>query len=252
MTKRLTPSILVIAALQLSCAAALAADRTPEQLRQQLTTASGNTRMACYQRTLANGARRVYFDPCSAQHLRVVEGVLHARGNTLEICHIGAPNANHTLGLYNRQLLHVQYRQGTSNWRLRSWGNALRPSARKLYSAVIQLSASEAQRLTDQLQQGIQAQGPENQAGANWERGNLRNASNRSFNCVSYWSEMPVGDHGEPLWRLLGLRSSYNGNPKGLQRALETEANDKVAGICAYGPQVQGFGQDVGRDLFTF
>ncbi|MBW2736160.1 MAG: hypothetical protein JRH20_27560 [Deltaproteobacteria bacterium] len=243
---------LVIVALLLSVTSLASAERTPAQLRTQLTKGAKKARMKSYVRKMPNGAKRVYFDPSNSQELRAVEMVLHQKGNTLEILHSGAPNANHTLGLYNRNLLHAQSWTGSGNWRLRAWGQRLRPSSQKLYSAVIQLTDGEAQRLTERLQQGAKAQGAEPQAGANWERGNLRMATNRSINCVSYWSEMPIGEGGAPLWKVLGLHSSYTGNPRGLLRALETEGNEKVAGICAYGPKVAGFGADVNRNLFSF
>ena len=63
---------------------------------------------------------------------------------------------------------------------------------------------------------------------------------------------MPVGDGGEPLWRLLGLRASYSGQPKALQTALETEANERVIGITVYGPTLPTFGADQAQNVTRF
>jgi len=204
-----------------------------------------------YVRACPSGAQRLYLNPSGLSQLRAVENVLNNRANTLELCHIGSPGANHTMAIFNRQFVHVQYINGTNNWRLRSWGGGnLRPSSTKLHSGVIQLTSSEANRLQQLLQQGFNAQGPEHTAGARWENGNLNNTYGRSFNCVSYFTEMPVGDRGEPLWRLIGLPHSYNGNPHGLMQALETQGNDRVVGICVYGPPQPGFGANPNQNQF--
>jgi len=217
-----------------------------EQAARQNGTAS-------YIRACPGGVRRIYLNPSGWQQLRGVEGVLSSRANTLEICHIGTADANHTLGMFNRQAIHVQYRTGTSNWRLRRWGDgSLRPSGNKLYSGIIQLTPSEAQRMQEQLDRGFAAQGDELSAGPSWERGNLGQAYGRSFNCVSFFSEMPLGDHGEPLWQILGLPHSYSGNPRALMNALETQANDRVVGICVYGPALPDFATDPNGNKLGF
>jgi hypothetical protein len=253
--RTIMPRTTIILALCLTglASTATAQERAGSRLVTRLQSAARQANIPSYVRTCANGAKRCYLNPNGSQQLRAVERTLDNRANTLEITHIGSPQANHTLGIFNRQFVHVQFIQGTSNWRLRNWGGGqLRPSSSKLYSAVIQLTDAEANKVKQQLQRGFETQGPEMRAGRRWENGNLRGAYNRSFNCVSFFTEMPVGANGEPLWRVIGLPSSYNGNPRGLMRALETQANDRVAGICVYGPQVQGFPNNPNQDKFTF
>lgn len=230
-----------------------AAQRPDGSLAARLQDAARRSGIPHYTRTLPNGGRRLCLNPSGSSQLRAVEGALGPRSNALEICHIGSRGANHNMAIFNRQMLHVQFLNGTGNWRLRSWGGgALRPSSSKLYSSVIQLSPSEAGRLQQLLQRGFAAQGPAHAAGQRWERGNLGNTYGRSFNCVSFFTEMPLGDRGEPLWRLLGLPHSYSGNPRGLMQALETRANDRVVGICVYGPTLPGFGGKPAQDQFGF
>lgn len=242
-----------LALLLLGLGRIAAAQHLDGSLAARLQSAAQQSGIPHYTRTLPNGARRLCLNPSGTSQLRAVEGVLGPRANTLEICHIGSPGANHTLAIFNRQMVHVQYANGSGNWRLRSWGGgSLRPSSSKLYSGVIQLSPSEAGRLQQLLQQGFAAQGPEHAAGARWERGNLGNAYGRSFNCVSFLTEMPLGDRGEPLWRLLGLPHSYSGSPHGLMQALESQANERVVGICVYGPPQPGFGANPAQNQFGF
>jgi len=222
-----------------------------DNLTGRLTAAARQAGVPHYVRACPNGVQRLYLNPSGSSQLRAVENVLGNRANTLELCHIGTANANHTMGIFNRQFVHTQFLNDTGNWRLRYWGGgSLRPSDTKLHSGVIQLTASEANRMQQLLQQGFNAQGPEHTAGARWENGNLNNTYGRSFNCVSFFTEMPVGDHGEPLWRLLGLPHSFSGNPRGLQQALETHGNERVQGICVYGPQQPGFGNNPNQNQF--
>ena len=234
-------------------AAARTSVGAPAQLRGRLKTAATQAGVPNYVRTCANQVQRTYLNPSGARQLQAVEGVLSNRANTLEICHMGSSRANHTLGIFNRQFVHVQFLNGTNNWRLRSWGGGtLRPSSSKFYSAVIQLTDTEATNLRQQLKRGFDRQGSPGQAGPRWENGNLGRAYNRSLNCVSFFSEMPIGANGEPLWRVVGLQSSYSGNPRGLLTALEQQANERVAAICVYGPQLQGFAQNPNQNKLTF
>jgi len=220
--------------------------------RERLLAGMQRSGIPHYERVLPNGARRVYSNVGGGwKLLRRMERILPTGSNVLEILHI-AKNANHTLALFDREPVHTQY--VGNHWRLRWWSDRLRPSDGALYSAQIQLSDGEATRLRQMLNAALQEQGPEEQAGAQWENGHIRAALGgaRCLNCVSTWSEMPLGDNGEPLWRLLGLRASYSGNPHALQQALETEANERVIGITLYGPVVEGFGTAPDQNVTRF
>lgn len=197
-----------------------------------------------YERQLPDGQTRVVLNPHDWQQLSAVTTELGRGSNILEIMqHKGV---NHTKAVFDRELLHTQMLQGTGNWRLRRWGNSVQLTDHTLYSALIQLTPSEAQRLRGLLLSGNAEQGPESAAGDKWEKGHLTQGlgGRRGLNCVSTWTEMPVGDHGEQLWQLLGLPHSFSGSPGGLQSALETQGNQKVLGTVIYGPAVPDFGQN--------
>lgn len=196
-----------------------------------------------YEHTLPNGQTRLALNPHDFQQLATVTQELNRGGDVLEI--LQHKGVNHTKAIFDRELVHTQMLMGTGNWRLRPWGHSLQLSDHTLYSALIHLSPSEGQRLRGLLTAAYAEEGPEYAAGDRWEKGHLGQSMGRRFlNCVSTWTEMPVGDHGEPLWQLLGLPQSYSGNPTGLQRALETEGNHKILGTVVYGPEVAGFGQN--------
>lgn len=214
-----------------------------------------NPQIRSYERHLPNGITRMYTNVSGREGIARMEAILDPKSNVLEILHFDAPNLNHTLALFRRNLVHTQYAEGTGHWRLREWGDRLRPSQHTMYSAQIQLTEAEANRLQERLNAAQAEQGPEHAAGPNWENGHIRVGLGErcsGINCVSTWSEMPIGEHGEPLWRVLGLRASYTANPRGLQRALEREGNERVIGITVYGPQVQNFGQNPDRDVVNF
>jgi hypothetical protein len=222
---------------------------TPSAGRNRLLQALRSANAPHYERTMPNGATRVY-SHISDRHLPAMEQALDADSNVLEILHIGKEGANHTLALFARKLLHTQYSQA-GHWRLRTWGNRLYTPGHPLYSAQIQLSKSEGDRLRGLLAAAEAEQGNEWNAGPNWENGHISvSLGKRSINCVSTWSEMPVGDNGEPLYQLLGLPYSYSGNPHGFQKALETQANERVIGVSVYAHQSPGFGADHNQDLF--
>ena len=222
--------------------------------RARVEAATRANGIPAFARRLPNGASRTIMNISGHTHLAAMEQALGKGSNVLEILSSGAPGAFHTMAIFDRQLVHTQYAQGTSNWRLRSWGNALRPSSSKLYSAMIQLTPEEGTRLRSFLEAGWKEQGPEHLAGNQWERGNLKGGLGgiRCINCVSSWTEMPVGEGSQPLWRVVGLPSSFSGNPQGLQRALETNTNDRVFGVAVYGPTLPAFGAKPDEPVTNF
>jgi hypothetical protein len=225
-------------------AAHAAAQRGPAADRARLARTARAAKIPTYERSLGGGVKRVYVNPNGDDHLRAIEKALPEGSSVLEILHMDG-DGSHTLALFDRQLLHTQYKQGTGNWRLRRWGDALRPSGHRLYSSMISLTAKEAANLRARLKKAFAEQGPEHLAGAGWARGHLRRAlGDQDLNCVSTWSEMPIGAKGEALYELIGLDHSYSGDPRGFQRALEQEGNERVFGISIYGPRLAGFGRD--------
>jgi hypothetical protein len=249
MRRRLLTAVSFALAFGLAAAASAA---TPAERRAATLGTAQAAQIPSFVKKARSGAERVVINPSGWGHLQAVERLLPQGSNVLEIMHIGASDAYHTMALFDRQLVHTQYI--SSNWRLRDWGDRLRPSGRPLYSALVHLTDSEAERLRGFIAAAWKEQGPEHAAGDNWERGHIRVSLGgpRYLNCVSTWSEMPVGDHGEPLWKLMGLPGSFSGNPPGLQRALEHDANERVFGLSLYGPAVPNFGADPQAPIFTF
>ncbi len=168
----------------------------------------------------------------------------------LQISHSSKPDAFHTMAVFDGELLHTQY-SPAGHWRMRSWGGSLRIPNPALLSALIQLSPTEAARLRTLLTAAAAEQGPEENAGENWANGHLKlSLGNRSLNCASTWTEMPLGDNGEPLYQLIGLSRSYSGSPRELQMALERDGNDRVFGIFAYGEGDPEFDRKREQDAF--
>lgn len=225
-------------------------NNSPAAWRQALQTYGQRNDVRAYTRQCPNGANRVYLNVSGAQDLRAMEQLLHNRSNVLEVCHIGNGGGTHSLFIFDRQLIHFQYLQGTNNWRLRNWGYGLRPSANKLYSAMIQLTPSEGQKLRTMLSNAAREQG--NDEGRWAQDGHIQNAmGQRGFNCTSVISGVPIGDRGESLSQLVGLGGA-SGDPRGFQRSLESNANERVFGICIYGPDMPDFGRNQNQDVFTF
>jgi hypothetical protein len=53
---------------------------------------------------------------------------------------------------------------------------------------------------------------------------------------------MPLGAKGETLGEIAGIGRSASGNPRMLQKLLETGGNERVIGTGVYGPKVENFG----------
>lgn len=251
-TRHLTLLALVLALVQgLALSSAEAQRPARGNGKAKMDAAAERTGMRNYTRTMRNGAKRRYYNISGTRQVEETERALDRDSNVLEILHMGAPNAHHTLAIFDRQLLHTQFSQA-NHWRLRSWGTRLRPSSGKLYSAMIQLTDGEASRMRELLAAAEVEQGPEHLAGPNWERGHLKlSLGNRRLNCATTWCDMPVGEGGEPLWKIIGLRHSP-GTARSLQRALETDGNDRVFGYGVYGPEIRDFGAQPDRDVTEF
>ena len=206
-----------------------------------------------YRKSARSGAQRLVFNASSNQEIEAID---NPRGSdVLEIFHVGEPGANHTLARFDGELIHTQYK--SSNWRLRSWGDKIRTSNRRIYSAMIQLTTEEASVLRSQIAAARLEQGPEDAAGPNWEAGHIKTSfGRRSHNCVATWCDAQIGTQGEPLWKIIGLNGSFSGAPKPFQQALEHDANDRVFGLVIYGPSLPQFIEagkiDPAQEVFSF
>ncbi len=240
----------ILAVVAVAVRLAAAAPTVP-QARAALQQTARQTGMMTYERTLPSGAKRQYVNPSGPDAMAALERATARGSNVLEIMHFGYPGApTHSLARFDGQLLHTQT-SNWSKWRLRSWGDRLRPSAHKLYSAMIQLTDKEAANLRAQIRLAVEEQGPEPHG--DWGTAHMKNAfaADRGINCTSTWSGVPIGEKGEPLSKLLGLGHS-SGDPHGFQRALEGEANDRVFGIAVYGPKLGDFAARLEEPKFQF
>ncbi len=192
-----------------------------------------------------NGATRLIANISGQTALNSISKAMGKNSDVVQIVHIGQAGLHHTMAIFDGELVHTQYAGGTGNWRLRSWGDMLRASNTKMYSAFISLSGPEAAALRNNIAQGRTDQGPEHLAGPNWANGKLKPTSMggcRSFNCASVWSAMPLGKNGETLGQIAGIGNTYSGSPRMLQKAFETGGNARIIGVAVYGPPVQNFG----------
>lgn len=198
----------------------------------------------CYVRRLPNGQQRLYLNPSSSRSLRAIQQATGRGSNVLQICHIngadfGRPGHMHTLAMFDGVWPHFQTPDGFRSWRINDWG-PMRASNNRLYSAFIQLTESEGQRLRDLFATANREQGRAGTIPSAWARGN----------CASIWTNLPVGDRGETLGQICNIGT--NGSPHGLQQALETRANDRVFAIGVYGPQLRDFGRNPEANVVQF
>ncbi len=240
----------VLAVLTAVARLAVAAPTAPAA-RAALQQTARQTGMKAYERQLPSGVLRQYVNPSGPHELLAIERTTGKGSNVLEILHSGTPGAMHTLAKFDGELIHTQY--VSQYWRLRSWGDRLRPSAHKLFSAMIQLSPKEGENLRAHIELARQEQGPEALAGANWEKGHIRTAlgADKGINCTSTWCGAPIGERGEPLWQVIGLRGN-DWSPHSFQRSLENDANERVFGIAVYGPKLGDFGARLQEPQFNF
>ncbi len=192
-----------------------------------------------------NGSKRFIANVTGQDALNKISAAMGKNSNVIQILHFGQKGLQHTLAIFDGELVHTQFAGGTGNWRLRTWGDTLRASNTKMFSAFIALSPTEAQQLRINIKQGRKDQGPDHLAGPNWANGKLKNTSMggcRGFNCASVWTEMPLGAKGETLGHIAGIGHQASGNPRMLQKLLETGGNERIVGIAVYGPRVENFG----------
>jgi hypothetical protein len=209
--------------------------RTPQEARLALKAAAQKSGMPSFEGT--NG--KLYVNASGSQHLSAMEEVSPKGSGVLQIVKVSG--MQHTLVIFEDQLVHLQYRMGTANWRLRSWGDRLRPSDKPTYSALIQLTPQEAENLRTRLAAVRAEEGPEETAGPQWERGHIKlSLGVNAFNCASGWCGVPIGAHGESLSQIVGV--PVNGDPNSLERMLEAAKSERVFGIAVYGPKIPDFG----------
>jgi hypothetical protein len=215
-------------------AAAKPAMRTPAETKAAITAAAQRTNMPHY--VAPNG--KVVFNAHEPLHLDAMDG-MSAPGNGMLQIMLSEGN-QHTFGHFEGRYLHFQYVNGTNNWRLRPWADRLRPSNRRMFGAMIQLSPEEAANLRTRIAGIFAEEGPEHLAGPRWENGHIKESVGvRGFNCASAWCSMPIGEKGESIATLIGIPS--NGEPFSLQRSLESGGNEKIVGIGLYGPKQENF-----------
>jgi hypothetical protein len=210
---------------------------TPTESRAALSDAAKKASVPTY--VGANG--RVYVNPHDASHLEAIEKATGPGSGVLQILQV--QGVQHTLAAFEGSLVHLQFQNGSSNWRLRPWGDRLRPSTRFLSSAMIQLTPTEAANMRLRLASIVAEQGPEATAGPRWDAGHIKlSLGVPSFNCASGWCSMPIGEHGESVANIAGI--PVMGEPFSLQRTLEASGSDRVFGIAVYGPKVPDFGKN--------
>lgn len=199
-----------------------------------------------------NGSKRLIANISGQAALNSISQAMGKNSDVVQILHFGEGNGQHTMAIFDGELVHTQFAGGTGNWRLRTWGDMLRASNTKMYSAFISLSGPEAAQLRNNIAQGRKDQGPDHLAGPNWVNGKLKNTSMggcRSFNCASVWSAMPLGAKGETLGDIAGIGNRGNGQPRALQREFETGGNARIIGVAVYGPKVEGFGANPAKPV---
>lgn len=209
--------------------------RTPAQAKAALTTTAQKAGIPHYVNT--NG--KVVFNPHDQLHLNAIAPLSQSGNGVLELMLV--EGVQHTLGHFEGKFIHFQYINGTGNWRMRPWAERLRPSGRRMFGAQIQLSPVEAANMRARIAGIFAEQGPEHLAGPRWENGKIRDSIGvKYFNCASAWCEMPIGEHGESVAKIIGIPSS--GDPFSLARHLEANSNERVFGIGIYGPKQNQFG----------
>ena len=83
------------------------------QMRARLAERARAAGIRTYERRLANGTRRTYTNPSGTDQLRAMEQMLPKGSNVLEIVHMGTRRVQHTMAIFDRQMVHTQYITGT-------------------------------------------------------------------------------------------------------------------------------------------
>ncbi len=184
---------------------------------------------------------KVVYNPHTGQHLQAIEPLSTPGSGIMQIMLIDG--VQHTLGHFEGKYIHFQYINGTNNWRMRPWADRLRLSDKRMFGALIQLTPEEAANMRARIAGIYAEEGPEHLAGPKWENGRIKNSLGVPyFNCASAWCDMPIGEKGESVARVIGIPSS--GDPYSLQRSFETSGNERVVGIGLFGPKQEGLGQN--------
>jgi hypothetical protein len=220
-------------------------------------------------------AGRVFLNVSGQQHIDTIKAALPPGSNVFEIVGTGEsdqPRDWHARAMFDGQLIHfptppapVDQQRNPSGLRrfgkLAYWGYhgptrtspvsvSLRPSAKPIVSALIQLTPLEARNLRALL-------------GAAWRASAARSpdsraldASFRTFalaralgidphrmNCITPWRTMPIGAGGESVHEIAGLEPRHGRKGTGSWlRDLRRYGNERVFGYAVYGPRVPGFG----------
>ncbi len=202
-----------------------------------------------------NGAKRVIANISGPAALAEVSKAMGKQSDVVQILHIGRADIQHTMAIFDGELIHTQHVGGTGNWRLRSWGDTVRDSNTKMFSAFIALTPAEATAMRNQIKTAKSDQGPEHLAGPNWSNGKLGPTSlggHRGFDCTSTWTDMPIGAKGETLAQIVGFTGQYSRHPKTFQKSLETGGNDRILAVAVYGPKVTDFGKNPDKAIVEF
>jgi len=234
-------TVFALALVGLLATHAQAQQFNPQQHVGRMQAAIQQAGGTCFTRQLPNGKQRLCFNTGNQRALDAACQVAGRGANVIQICHLNLPGLMHTMGMFDGGSPHFQTPDNFRTWRLNSWGGPYH-SNRQIYSAFIQLTPSESSRLKQLFTEATQQQqaNPNRTITAAWARGN----------CASLWTNLPVGDHGETLGQLVGVGTQSH--PHYLQKALETQANERVFAVGVYGPAINGFGQNPNQPLFTF
>jgi len=79
-----------------------------------------------------NGAKRVIANISGPAALAEISKAMGKQSDVVQILHIGRANIQHTMAIFDGELIHTQHVGGTGNWRLRSWGDTVRDSRLRL------------------------------------------------------------------------------------------------------------------------
>jgi hypothetical protein len=211
-----------------------AAPRTPAEARTALTEAAQASGTPTY--VGKNG--KVYVNPHNQGHISAIEKLSPEGSGVFALAQF--KGTQHTLAVFENRLIHFQTRDW-SNWRIRSWGERLRPSGHVMSVAMVQLTPVEAANLRKRVAGMFDEQGQEHAAGGNWEKGHV-DTGGRSFNCTAGWCQMRIGEQGESLGEIVGVPHQYD--PFAANVNFENHGNERVFGIGIYGPAIPNFGMN--------
>jgi hypothetical protein len=246
--------LLIGLALALGLALPLAswAEKPLPKAQADLLAFAKDKGIPCYVRQCANGSQRVCMNVCTAKHIKDVQGYLKHGSNVLENVHFDpyhSPGESlmHTLAIFDRKGPHFQTPDGFVHWNLNDWGGGeLYPSRHPMFSNLIQLDEAQANNLRGQ----IELAKDEQHVPPNYWIKTAFGLGRGGGNCASIWCDAPIGANGEKLHQIVGIGGG-NGNPWGLQSAIEDNGNDKVFGTIVYGPAVPNWGQNKNTGLFS-